>query len=430
MSAIAFYQAHEQNNAIIKGVGVAVGLLSKDMDSALRRWEVAGPEVSRLLEEYERLYNITSNINKRKHHEDYTEFQKTFFNDTQKLFFCFNEIRNPFEENRLVVLDTGDVMNCDVETCLANLLERNEERYKEFYKHRLVICNIPITNTIKTYKLDLPGNVTTKSGKAQLQATQLKSEEKFAKAAAFSITYREEQVKRVFSNEVTNFPSISMCHSSKSGLLKRWKQILEVILEPPLEEKKAMVVDLLVAVNGLSNTKSIKPKTFGEFYEYVFVELNNLSRRSARINIVCDLYPGGLNLKESIQIKRGIGVQLNFDNDTEFPSDFASNFLRKNESKRVFSPCLVDKILEKAYYKGKIVVVARNEKIEMNLKVTLANINMSESSHSAADPRIILHVFSCVQDGLKDIYVRTNDTDVVVILIAYMPDFLEIDSDV
>ena len=34
-----------------------------------------------------------------------------------------------------MVLDTGGVMNSDVETCLANLLERNEERYKEFYKH-------------------------------------------------------------------------------------------------------------------------------------------------------------------------------------------------------------------------------------------------------------------------------------------------------
>ena len=76
----------------------------------------------------------------------------------------------------------------------------------------------------------------------------------------------------------------------------------------------------------LSNRKSIKPKIFGEFSEYVFVELNNLSIRSARIDIVCDLYPEGLNLKESIQIERGIGIQLNFDNDTEFPSDFASNF--------------------------------------------------------------------------------------------------------
>ena len=76
-----------------------------------------------------------------------------------------------------------------------------------------------------------------------MQATQLKSEEKFAKATTFSIPYREEQVKRVFSNKVTNFPSAlieggSRYNSSKSDLIKRFKQILEVILEPPLEEKK------------------------------------------------------------------------------------------------------------------------------------------------------------------------------------------------
>ena len=70
-----------------------------------------------------------------------------------------------------------------------------------------------------------------------------------------------------------------------------------------------MVVDLSVVVNALSNRKSVKPKTFGEFSEYVFVELNNLSRRSAGTEILCDLYPEALNLKESIQTERGIGVQ-------------------------------------------------------------------------------------------------------------------------
>ena len=187
-SAIALDQAHEQNSVIIKGVGGAVSLLSKDTDSALRRWKVAGPELCRLLEEYERLCNITSNENKGKHHEDYIEFQKTFFNDTQKLFFCFNEIRDPFEENRLVVLDTGDVMNSDVETCLANLVERNEERYKEFYKHRLVTCDIPSTDTIKTYKLDLPGNVTTKSPKSTIASCSVEKWRKVCKSSYFFYT--------------------------------------------------------------------------------------------------------------------------------------------------------------------------------------------------------------------------------------------------
>ena len=34
-SAIVFGRAHEENNAIIQGIGGAVGLLSKYMDSAL-----------------------------------------------------------------------------------------------------------------------------------------------------------------------------------------------------------------------------------------------------------------------------------------------------------------------------------------------------------------------------------------------------------
>ena len=75
---------------------------------------------------------MTSNENIGKHHKDYTEFQKTFFNDTQKWFFCFDKICKPFKENRLVVLDTGDVINSDVETCLHNLLERNERGTKSF----------------------------------------------------------------------------------------------------------------------------------------------------------------------------------------------------------------------------------------------------------------------------------------------------------
>ena len=45
----------------------------------------------------------------------------------------------------------------------------------------------------------------------------------------------------------------------------------------------------------------------------------------------------------------------------------------------MFYPYLVDKISEKAYYKDKIEAITRNEKIEMNLKGTLANINKSDS---------------------------------------------------
>jgi len=50
-SSIPIDQAHEQNNACIKGDGGAVGLT--DNPSALRRWMVAGPEVARVIEQFQ-----------------------------------------------------------------------------------------------------------------------------------------------------------------------------------------------------------------------------------------------------------------------------------------------------------------------------------------------------------------------------------------
>ena len=43
--------AHEQNNALVKGEGGAVGLTENP--SALRRWTVSGPEVARIINEFE-----------------------------------------------------------------------------------------------------------------------------------------------------------------------------------------------------------------------------------------------------------------------------------------------------------------------------------------------------------------------------------------
>ena len=61
-SSLALDQAHEQNNAVIKGVGDAIGSPSQDVDATLQRWEIAGPEVVRLLNEYEKCHHIGPEI--------------------------------------------------------------------------------------------------------------------------------------------------------------------------------------------------------------------------------------------------------------------------------------------------------------------------------------------------------------------------------
>ena len=50
-SALVIDQAHEQANAVIKGDDGAIGVTEDP--SALRRWMIAGPEVSHLVVQYE-----------------------------------------------------------------------------------------------------------------------------------------------------------------------------------------------------------------------------------------------------------------------------------------------------------------------------------------------------------------------------------------
>ena len=84
------------------------------MDTALRRWEIAGPELVRLLNEYEKCHCVGPEIDIGKHHEDCPAFQKMLFTDVNNLFNCYKDICNPFEEDELIVLDTGEAMNPEI----------------------------------------------------------------------------------------------------------------------------------------------------------------------------------------------------------------------------------------------------------------------------------------------------------------------------
>ena len=223
-SAIALDQGHEQKNATIKGAGGAIGLLSSDMESALRRWEVAAPDICRLVGEYEELYKVKGNDVNKKHHEDYTAFQKTFFSDVVNVSKSFVDICNPFAEKYLVTLHNGKKMGLDVQNCLANLLNMNEQKYNTFCDLQLEHCEIPVSATVKNNGFNLPSSIskdTTKTNRVQ----QAKIGQKFAKSFQIASPYRNVLVQQCFQYEITEHPSSltdggAMYHSNKSDLLK------------------------------------------------------------------------------------------------------------------------------------------------------------------------------------------------------------------
>ena len=250
-SAMALGQGHEQNNATIKGVGGAIGLLSNDMDSAFRRWEVAGPDVCRLIAEYEDVYGLNTEEVRTKHHEDYPAFQKVFFRDVTNVFNSFKDICNPFDEERLVTFHNGQIMSLDMQNCLANILDINEEKYRDFCEHRLERCDVPITD-VKNNILRLPSGIPKDTSKVT-RMQQAKSELKFAKSIQIASQYIDDLVKECFQYEVSDYPSsitvgCQVYHSSKSDLLKRLRDIKDAKVRKKCVDNTAIVVDLSVIV--------------------------------------------------------------------------------------------------------------------------------------------------------------------------------------
>jgi hypothetical protein len=130
-SNIAIDQAHEQNNAIVKGDGGAIGLTEDPV--ALRRWMVAGPEISRLIDEFTGICGNVHEKNK-KHHEEIHAAQKDINAKVNRLLLTISEMGNPFEEESpdLYSLDTKDVVESGIADEILKLADKGRDQYRTF----------------------------------------------------------------------------------------------------------------------------------------------------------------------------------------------------------------------------------------------------------------------------------------------------------
>ena len=91
-SNVAIDQVHEQNNACVKGDGGAVGLTQNPQ--ALRRWMVSGPEMARLIIEFQASMEKPEKKSNHKHHEQTQSIQMAFFNEVKALNNVIEEMEN------------------------------------------------------------------------------------------------------------------------------------------------------------------------------------------------------------------------------------------------------------------------------------------------------------------------------------------------
>ena len=175
-SAIAIDQAHEQNNAVVKGDGGAIGLTENS--AAFHRWMVSGSEMARLIGEFQTSAEKKHNT-ETCHHEQKQHIQSAFARDVQSLTEVFEEMGNPFLEDSedLLVLDSRNIVHVAVSDAIKEIEQLGIDQYEAYVEERLVKQTKAIADPIKRNNLHLFSRppVQRKSSK-QLQLSSLKND--------------------------------------------------------------------------------------------------------------------------------------------------------------------------------------------------------------------------------------------------------------
>lgn len=414
-SNIAIDQAHEQNNAIVKGDGGAIGLTEDP--AALRRWMVAGPEISRLIDEFT---GICGNVHekKQKHHEETHAAQKDFYAKVNRLLVTISEMGNPFEEESpdLYSLDTKDVVESGIADEILKLADKGRDQYRTFLSRMRDGDNPGFYEPLKKNKYRL-FNPKQKSESSKSKLANLKDDCNLFSRLFISCQSRQCDLQEFFEHENQKFPpSLSQNGSLNTGVKSQLMSILETGHEMP---NSVPTVDSLV-IDGASLVYSKQPgqsRTFDDYAnDIILPHIKSLAQSHLRVDVVFDVYYDD-SLKGETRRKRGIGSRRKVTGNTRPPKSW-NTFLRCDENKTELFGFLADKIV--SMNTDATIVVTKEDNVVSNKAIDTDFI--APCTHEEADTRMFLHAKHAAIGGSKSINIVSSDTDVVVIGVAVFDD--------
>ncbi len=419
-------QLHEQNNKVIKGDGGAVGLLGNE--SALLKWMVGGPEIARMITEFEQT-NVTtdksSNTN-RSHHESTTAYQKRFIKHVSDVVNSLKEDGNPFLEDCLQTTDSRKlIMSPAAETAVFNARDIGKKKYEEFVKERLIVGNKSVNDTIQRTNLELLAGENRHLNASKEKIRDLRNDaSNFCKLYVAS-QHRESDVDKFFAHENRLYPpSISEMGGlrkarNKSDILVCLEEQAVSVNEINVEEPNGPISPAVI-IDGAALIHMLRPGASRTFHDYIsgvvwpFV-LWSL-KTAERVDIVFDRYLPN-SLKYGTRLGRGSGQKVNVTNKTSIPTNF-NKFLAVDENKKqLFSLCATFILAQAEEQLQNKVVVCTIEDIARASSSAVDVSSMSPCSCEEADGRLLLHAANAVSSGMHAITIRTVDSDVVVIAV-------------
>ena len=131
--------------------------MSRPYSADLREWGTFGPELVRLLSEFEEGINRSSKSQTVfPHHEHIPAFQQQFTSNVRRVFKNFSY--NSFEQEGLVEASNVNISYPEcVHKALGTLLIKGEFQFSEFWNSWFIRSEIPIDQKITNNVFSIPG---------------------------------------------------------------------------------------------------------------------------------------------------------------------------------------------------------------------------------------------------------------------------------
>ena len=415
-SAIATDQAHEQNNAIVKGDGGAVGLTENA--AALRRWMVSGPEMARLIDEFQASTDKGKDTDPR-HHEELKHVQVAFAHDVKSLTDVIDDMGNPFSENSsdLLVLDTRDIADPAIIDSIRQVEKLGTDQHEVYVQERLIAKTKNINEPIPRNKLALfrcpPIREHTKS---KQQLVSLKNDCSLFSRLYIASQIRDGDMEQFFEHENQAYPpSLSdegkLRPGNKADLLEPLEQLVPSQDTGSHPTVHAIILDGAAVVNMISPGTA---KTFAEYADQKFLPyILEKMQHVDRLDVVWDVYLPD-SLKAETRSKRGKGIRRRVAKSSTIPGNW-KDFLHISENKTELFSFLARSVTS-------VEITADKQIVSTYHDVTLCTQprdtqGLAPCTHEEADTRIMLHLKDMVMEGNSKVLIRTVDTDVVVLAI-------------
>ena len=265
-SLIGLDQIHEQNNAVIKGIGRATSSLNKVDESSLARWGLCIHELASIVNEYEfQESDINSPHEAQRHHEESVTFQKRLTTDVNCLEKALISI--PFLLEKLTVLNNHDKakFNNRVFEDIKIIETEGEKQFLHFWEKRLVSAELSINVPIPLNSCNLPGNYSKKSAYDPVMTAVMMT--KFVDAGK----NRRHLVEDALNTEVFVIAQslasdqFSLYHGTKSSTIASLIQTTDTRKVQP--EASSCVIDLSML---LQRKQPSWVQTFADFSKFLY----------------------------------------------------------------------------------------------------------------------------------------------------------------